>query len=711
MKDPIHHTDNIDHTDRPYVFNLKNDIFYDIRCEIANKRLSDSNPDLLKKKQQISEQLDLLARIFSVSTETNLQNLLPEYESINTNINDFIENIPHRCSELGPSNNSIRDWLDGLPLTESKPSCSYDPTTPLDPPKQSQPSQSKIEEIDIFATPETITPKEDEVSVFKELATKMKKGYLDLDEDEDDDVETSTSVPTMFQSKFNLTESQSSAVEPLLQKIHDLMSVRKIQDTTDNCLVLEGAAGTGKTYVMSYILDKLMENYSVVFCSPTHEALKVIRENLDSLDLPYVNTDMEFSGQSGELIVKTLASFLCIKMQRDLESGTESFVEDKRKRMLHCDILCIDESSMISKDQIKLLLSKLGINFRVILFVGDEPQLPSPSDGEEGNGVFELPHKYELTEVVRQKEGSSLLNIAWWIRGFIKNKDYRWKPSQLLTLALNNDNDCIVTDNPNVFMDNYFKNETNKRISGYTNALVNQYNEYVRNIQMYSPNQPLKIYPYCNDITKIRLYESLVQQENLSESESETLKDLEETFPNILQTYVSQGHTLPEYCVGETLICTETNQKNEEIIHTIGELFVISKIERKTETLYVTDYGIEKPIDIDYWEILDTTYKTINIVCKEYKDEFKYACGLLYKEANTSTAKDRFKRYWKFKTKFSSANYLIASTLHKLQGSTVDTLYFDTRDLDKYYSMSPKTMYSLIYVALTRPKEKIIILT
>lgn len=519
---------------------------------------------------------------------------------------------------------------------------------------------------------------------------------------------------------FNLTDHQQDVCDRLLQTINQLSMKTSFNTPADRMLVLEGAAGTGKTYTMDYILSKLT-NKKIVFCSPTHQALKVIRQNLMDTNINFVQCDDEYLAEESNLIIKTLASFLCIKMNRDLENGVESFIENPKKTQLNCDILCIDESSMISKDQIKLLIKKLGINFKMILFVGDEPQLSSPSDDESGNGLFDLPLKFSLEQVVRQKEGSQLLNIAWWIRDFIKRKDVQYYPSQLLNENINNGYDVIITRDQNKFFYDYWEDNTDKVIGTYTNKITNEYNKYVRNILIQSQqHKQIDIYPYVTDINDVYKYKDYLEALKENPDNQYAIEEISKLHPKTLQQYINQEtyqQDYKEFYVGESLVCIESNQKNDDVIHQNGEIFTIRSIVRKTYSQMITKHSTELyaqdemlEYKIDYWNIIDTKFREINIIVEEHQDLFIDMCKMLWNEASKSTHAKRYSKYYKFKTKFTKVNYLNASTLHKLQGSTVESLYVDARDLDKFYKMSPITMYKLIYVAITRAKLKVIIL-
>lgn len=507
--------------------------------------------------------------------------------------------------------------------------------------------------------------------------------------------------PLVPKNIVTLTEHQQEKYDGLMEKIDEIMNIPRgthvlaVQEAPAKYMaVFEGAAGTGKTTTMAKILDTLVEKgYTMCFCSPTHQALGVIRETLVENELEFTESPEEFvSGFGPNIIIRTLASFLGIKMKRDMETGEESFTTDKRAVTFKIDILCIDESSMVSRDQIVLLLKRLRVDFDMILWVGDEPQLPSPSDGNETNGVFNLPFKYSLTQVVRQAEGSQLLQLAHYIRNLILSKQTSYLPSQLITEQLHNNHDIFVSRNQNDFLSYYFNDPIKEKIiSTYTNKITNEYNSYIRNMAISNqiPGTKLDIVTngesYLNTIDKINFISDW--------------KDYKEFFP------------------GEKLIVTEVNQANGSVIHQNGEIITIETCQRLTHTLYIETPStnmMEGPslqeYNIDYWKIVDTKYKTINIVVGEHKDLYTQILMALKSETDRKTGKNKWKKYWDYKEKFSSVNYLFAATLYKLQGSTYGHLYADLRDLDKFHKWNPVIVYKLLYVALTRPKQKIIIL-
>ena len=470
--------------------------------------------------------------------------------------------------------------------------------------------------------------------------------------------------------------------------------VQAVQDAPAKYMVVfEGAAGTGKTTTMSKVLDTLVEKgYSICFCSPTHQALGVIRETLAEANLEFTESPEEFLQYNEGIIIRTLASFLGLKMKRDLETGEESFTTDKKAITFKVDILAIDESSMVSKDQIMLLLKRLRVDFNMILFIGDEPQLPSPADKNEPNGVFNLPYKYSLTKVVRQAEGSQLLQLAHYIRNLILSNNTAYKPSQIITEQLTNNHDIVVFKDQSLFLNEYaIDMEQRKIISTYTNNTTNEYNSYMRNLAITNQLPGTKL-----DIDVVGTHFSKVKEK---------------------VSYITDWNQYKEYYPGEKLIIGETNQSNGSVVHQNGEIITIESVIRISQSVYIStpssnmmESSSVVEYNIDYYHITDSNLKSVYVIVNEHKPLYIQLLSLLSAEAEKMTGKNKWKKYWDFKEKFTKVNYLFAATLYKLQGSTYGHLYVDLRDLDKFHKWNPVIVYKLLYVALTRPKQKIIIL-
>jgi exodeoxyribonuclease-5 len=91
-----------------------------------------------------------------------------------------------------------------------------------------------------------------------------------------------------------------------------------------------------------------------------------------------------------------------------------------------------------------------------------------------------------------------------------------------------------------------------------------------------------------------------------------------------------------------------------------------------------------------------------------HEDEFdRYENSL---EKRRETAKDdgsKWERYYELRERFARVDYAYASTVHKAQGSTFDTVFVDRRDLQ---ACRGEERRALLYVAVTRPARRLALL-
>ena len=126
---------------------------------------------------------------------------------------------------------------------------------------------------------------------------------------------------------------------------------------TENCLVLTGGPGTGKTTTVNAILNILESQAErVALCAPTGRAAKRLSE---------------LTGRKASTIHRLL--------EVDYSGGRVSFIHNE-KNLLKCDVVILDEMSMVDVQLFQSLLAALRPNCRIIM-VGDADQLPSVGPG------------------------------------------------------------------------------------------------------------------------------------------------------------------------------------------------------------------------------------------------------------------------------------------------------------------------------------------
>ena len=207
---------------------------------------------------------------------------------------------------------------------------------------------------------------------------------------------------------------------------HSMITLTKIQNNVlreslqilkySNRLVITGKAGTGKTTLVKFLIEKLkletQHRYKYSVCSaPTNKAVKVLRDKIG----------MDFDRNR----FCTIHSALRLKRDIDPASGVVSFKPDSYNNSIPLEkvsLLIIDEASMVNKE----ILSYIEKNTKDIkvIFIGDEGQLPTV--GEPFSPVFHAEYPIlELTEIIRQAEDNPIIYLSRnlsYIRNRVSNR-------------------------------------------------------------------------------------------------------------------------------------------------------------------------------------------------------------------------------------------------------------------------------------------------
>jgi len=191
-------------------------------------------------------------------------------------------------------------------------------------------------------------------------------------------------------------------------------------------MLLEGGAGVGKTYLLGEILRRAAPALRIC-ATPTHKAMGVLRRKLDGYQIPW---EAGFDPTNPEayyrrvVITATVAQLLG-KAPVIVEDQTEDkrvfakaqrgLLERLEENGYELDLIVIDEVSMVSAADFAALEGYAESMGARILAVGDAGQLPpveeDPIDFEGGFVAGAA-----LREVVRQAEGSPIVEVAWAIR-------------------------------------------------------------------------------------------------------------------------------------------------------------------------------------------------------------------------------------------------------------------------------------------------------
>lgn len=441
--------------------------------------------------------------------------------------------------------------------------------------------------------------------------------------------------------------------------------------------VLTGRAGTGKTYLINALIKDIIKKKRIAVAAPTHKAVRVI-ENA--------------TGLKG----MTLHSLHGLRPSFDIDDFNVAKIKFNTSgtiKMANYNILLADEGGMISKPMKDLTEIRAKQYNTKVVYIGDELQL-TPVKEQRISTVFTNKHKSTLIEIVRQQATNPLIKILSMLREdipvdgdtFIKYiRANRNNIEDGHGYASVNNVDFVKVIN-NYFNSDDFKNNINYvKIGAYTNDRVNQWNRYVRKLTMEA------------------------------------------------NTIIVEGDLLMGY---KTIV-----DKNLNIVVTNSTDYVVDDVsDRLSDDKF-------KMFVVNIKDLLTGINNYVYIV--DHTDEsFKFyyrKLMMLHNRARQATPLDRGK-LWNmfynykdtymsmvnFELKYDSGynapmskeiDYAYATTIHKLQGSTITNIMIDNLDIS-YYSpqfntlryntkYNPKaidTRNRLLYTGLSRASEKAIIL-
>jgi len=181
------------------------------------------------------------------------------------------------------------------------------------------------------------------------------------------EIATQTAPPVV------LNDEQEAALETIL---------KWLEDPSEPFLVLEGPAGTGKTFLIRELRKRMRGR--TVYTAPTNKATRELRKSVTSPDY--------------KAECRTIYSLLGLKLEANGEVKELSAPEDPVD-LSDFRLVVVDEGSMINENLrrfIKQAAEEFGVKF---LFMGDRYQLPPV--GEPRSPIWLIKNRVELTKIMR----------------------------------------------------------------------------------------------------------------------------------------------------------------------------------------------------------------------------------------------------------------------------------------------------------------------
>lgn len=411
----------------------------------------------------------------------------------------------------------------------------------------------------------------------------------------------------------------------------------------EQCAVLHGQAGSGKTFLIKYLLKKLKETNAIqkaLLIAETNEAVGVLAKA----------TNYEHS-------YNTVCSALCLavsfdKQKKILKQYAEPDFSDFQ-------LIIVDEASQNDLAKLKLLFA----TNKKILFVGHKSQLP-PVDINQSltdkciSPVFEMNFPTFNLETIERHSGEllefcKLSEKLLYESGTLPDKFFLPRVEFFRNFE------------EKQFLENIFSLKTT--ILCYTNATVAENTEYFRT--KFFGKKAIEQDFLVGDKLILRAPTACFKQKiNRCNGVSQILA------PKYVELHLA------------------TNTKAEILTVNFANVLGVSCYELKIKAKHFNGTEVVStiytPQDEDEFETLQHKYYVAALYCK-----------------NPLLADKNWKLYHNLNLVFAHAKHAYARTIHTAQGSTIDNVFVDDKDIDKCGNIHLRK--KLRYVAYTRAKNNL----
>ena len=440
-------------------------------------------------------------------------------------------------------------------------------------------------------------------------------------------------------------------------------SVMEFIDQPDGgmCLI-EGIAGTGKTKVVSFVVQTLIQenrNQGVSLIAPTGQAVKVMRESAD-----YDKDMVRFS---------TIHSLFKLIPKKESEELT--FIKSPGP----CDadftkIFFVDEASQLEDTLFFYLLDQVEEGDKKVIFIGDGGQTPPikynysiPFTNSERD-YYDI-EVFKLEKPIRQNEGNPILDLGAFINSRRKRPllltdredDVNSLSEGVEYLDYEGDGyDYIYDLIEDYFLTDEYKKDHNLfKILAWRNNTVDVWNKRVR-----------KMLYKGQDLKKLMVGEIVLSMkpELIKEGDQEIM------VYSTNEELTIESYKLEEYAFGDGIVI----RYYETVVS-----FLDGYGEKKTHVINIVHERSEKQYQRLLQELAD------------YAKEMKNS-GL--------NAAQAWGNFWEFKDAFAEIRYNYARTVHTAQGTSYNSGIVMEWDIMSNNKVSERNR--IMYTALTRFSKK-----
>ena len=508
-------------------------------------------------------------------------------------------------------------------------------------------------------------------------------------------------------TNIKFTKDQEIAVHELIEFLAQPWDDKKYINA------LCGAGGTGKTFVIKYIINNCKWSGGVISCAaPTHKACRVLSNSIGGKE---VNT------------IQSLFGFRLDVNIENFDPENPAFNPVGKDKLDSLKVLIIDEASMLNAKLVKYISNKCKKLQIKVIMLGDPSQLP-PVNEKTSQAFLIASNTYYLKEVVRQGDNNPISKLLKLLREDIDNKngwrfldyisknrqDYNEETKGFYVCGQTEFSDLIDT----CFNDEeYTKNIDLYRIIAYTNNRVAQWNNHVRHMIIKDADKSLIT---RNDL--IMSYTTVVNVFNdiiIHNSEEYIVKDIVDTVDN---DYGFKGFLIKFQAIHGGSVTRP--------------LFVIDHYDNYTFQMYYKKLtslidDAKKASSSERGSVTQPLFVIDHYDNYTFQMYYKKLTSLIddAKKASSSERGSKWKQYFDFKRKYLLASnitnsngkilfsrdldYGFAITSHRAQGSTYRNVFVDINNMiyDKYghpYTNRDE-MLRRLYVACSRASNQLVL--
>jgi exodeoxyribonuclease-5 len=471
---------------------------------------------------------------------------------------------------------------------------------------------------------------------------------------------------------------------PGQQTAYDALTAFLMGKTEHTLAVLEGHAGTGKTFLVSRLLSALTQldmDYHIAIAAPTNKAVRVLKDKLleaGATIAAFGETESRIRRRRPEpgCTCRSIHAFLGLKL-KEQENGQQDATPDGESTLRDYDIVVIDECSMLDEGLFKKITLERGQ--ARILFVGDPAQLPPVKNkGVALSPAFDrVDYKLRLSEVVRQAKDNPIIRLSIALRQMIE-RNYRAEAVTLIEAlppVADGPKAALVSGDRQTLIDYWLYQQiecpdSDVRIIAYTNDRVQYYNQAIHqalyNDQnpalLFVPGERVIVHTQCEALKIIDARPPLRQYGVLITSEELTVEAVS-----------ADPHPLYPHIAANTVYLRDD----------FGGHWLVYIV------LDALAHAAEVNAHFDIWRQRKTQAEATGN--PRERDQLK------------EQAKNASGKGWALKKAFAPLRHAYAITAHKSQGSTFDCALVDFSDLAKMPDAF--SFNRALYVAATRSRE------